>query len=51
MTTRTMTMARPAAVPTLALTSAAAAALGIVNVVLGMTISALAYDAPPVPIT
>jgi hypothetical protein len=48
MTGRTMTTARSVFVPTLALISAAAAAIGIIDAVLGMTISALAYDAPPV---
>jgi hypothetical protein len=48
MTARTMTTARPVSVPTLALIAAAAAVVGVVNVVLGMTIPALAYDMPPV---
>jgi hypothetical protein len=47
MTTGTVTMARLAAVPTLALTSAAAAAIGIVDGILSMAIPALAYDGPP----
>jgi hypothetical protein len=48
MTGRTMTTARPVSVSTLALISAAAAAIGIIDGVLGMAIPALAHDAPPV---
>jgi len=48
MTARTTTTARPVSISALALISAAAAAIGIIDAVLGMTISALAYSAPPV---
>jgi hypothetical protein len=48
MTAGTITTARPVSVRGLALISAAAAAIGIIDAVLGMTIPALAYDAQPV---
>jgi hypothetical protein len=47
MTARTMTTARPVSVPTLALISAAAAAIGIIDGTLSMAIPALAYGGPP----
>jgi hypothetical protein len=47
MTARTMTTTRPVAAPTLALISAAAAAIGIIDGILGVAIPALAYDGPP----
>lgn len=47
MTAETMTTARPVSVPALALFSAAAAAVGIIDGIASMAIPALAYDAAP----
>lgn len=48
MTARTITSAQPISVPTVALISAAAAIVGVIDGLVGMMIPALAYDASPV---